>query len=72
MNIHLQDAIESEKKIIYYIKIHAPWDVLCFYAEDLSMRAPLQVGIYYYVHNYTYNKEWQYDLIYSSIVQNVS
>lgn len=28
--------------MIYYIKLHAPWDVLCFYAEDLSLRAPLQ------------------------------
>ncbi|GAB1602219.1 anoctamin-7-like [Argonauta hians] len=37
-----EDVIASDKKNIHYIKINAPWDVLCYYAEDLSFRAPLQ------------------------------
>ena len=28
--------------MIYYVKLHAPWDVLCYHAEDLALRAPLQ------------------------------
>ena len=42
MSFCLQEAVEGSKKMIYYIKLHAPWDVLCFYAEDLAMTAPLQ------------------------------
>lgn len=37
-----EERIQSQKKITFFIKIHAPWDVLCFYAEDLCFRAPLQ------------------------------
>ncbi|KAG9332753.1 hypothetical protein JZ751_014852 [Albula glossodonta] len=32
----------SEKKTIHYLKLSAPWDVLIYYAEELSLRAPLQ------------------------------
>ncbi len=35
--------MEGKTKMVFYIKLHAPWDVCCFYAEDLCMRAPLQV-----------------------------
>jgi anoctamin-7 len=38
-------TVESEKKMVHFLKVHAPWDVLCYYAEDMSMRAPLQVDI---------------------------
>ncbi|XP_023932129.1 anoctamin-7 isoform X5 [Lingula anatina] len=37
-----EEVVQGEKKMIFYIKLSAPWDVLCVYAEDLSMRAPLQ------------------------------
>ncbi|XP_048241340.1 anoctamin-7-like isoform X3 [Haliotis rufescens] len=37
-----EESLESDKKIINFVKIHAPFDVCCCYAEDLSMRAPLQ------------------------------
>ena len=40
-----QEALESEKKLITFIKLHAPWDVCCVYAEDLGVRAPLQVRV---------------------------
>lgn len=43
----LQEVVELEKKCIYFLKLHAPWDVLCYYAEDLSLRAPLQVNSLY-------------------------
>ncbi|CAH1405158.1 unnamed protein product [Nezara viridula] len=32
----------SNRKLVYFIKIHATWPVLCHYAEELNMRAPLQ------------------------------
>uniref|UniRef100_A0A671Q0I1 Anoctamin n=1 Tax=Sinocyclocheilus anshuiensis TaxID=1608454 RepID=A0A671Q0I1_9TELE len=31
------------KKTVHYLKLHAPWDVLVYYAEELRLRAPLQV-----------------------------
>ena len=32
----------GHKKQLYFIKLHATWSVLCHYAEELNMRAPLQ------------------------------
>jgi hypothetical protein len=41
----LQEVIEtSNKKLVFFIKLHATWPVLCHHAEELNMRAPLQVG----------------------------
>ncbi|XP_067873456.1 anoctamin-7 isoform X2 [Heterodontus francisci] len=37
-----EDITVSEKKSIHYLKLNAPWDVLVYYAEELSLRAPLQ------------------------------
>lgn len=40
-----QDLVESQnRKLVYFIKVHATWPVLCHYAEELNMRAPLQVN----------------------------
>ena len=39
-----QEMLESGKKLITFVKLHAPWDVCCHHAEDLCLRAPLQVG----------------------------
>ncbi|KAJ8280533.1 hypothetical protein GJAV_G00055970 [Gymnothorax javanicus] len=36
-------VVEREAKQITYALLSAPWSVLCHYAEDLSLRAPLQV-----------------------------
>jgi hypothetical protein len=41
----LQEVVEaSGRKVLCFIKLHAPWPVLCHYAEELNMRAPLQVS----------------------------
>ncbi|XP_022096905.1 anoctamin-7-like isoform X1 [Acanthaster planci] len=37
------DVAESDKKTITYYKLHAPWSVLEFFAEELNFRAPLQI-----------------------------
>ena len=37
-----EESVQTQKKITTFIKLHTPWDVCCFYAEDLCMRAPLQ------------------------------
>ncbi|BFZ23683.1 hypothetical protein BsWGS_26722 [Bradybaena similaris] len=37
-----EEAVQNEKKLITFMKLHAPWEVCCAYAEDLSIRAPLQ------------------------------
>ncbi|XP_066295921.1 anoctamin-7-like isoform X4 [Branchiostoma lanceolatum] len=39
----MEEEISSTgKKTITYIKVFASWDVLCYYAEELNFRAPLQ------------------------------
>lgn len=40
----LQEETANEKKTIYFLKVSAPWDVLVYYAEELCVRAPLQVS----------------------------
>ncbi|KAK3854358.1 hypothetical protein Pcinc_039158 [Petrolisthes cinctipes] len=43
--LHMEEETEhTGKKILYFIKVSAPWPVLCHYAEELNMRAPLQVS----------------------------
>ncbi|KAJ4430987.1 hypothetical protein ANN_19580, partial [Periplaneta americana] len=38
-----EEVIETNnKKLVCFIKLHATWPVLCHYAEELNMRAPLQ------------------------------
>lgn len=37
-----EEMLESGKKLITFVKLHAPWDVCCLHAEDLCLRAPLQ------------------------------
>ena len=39
----IQDVSEECKNNIHFIKLHAPWPLLCKYAEELNLRAPLQV-----------------------------
>ncbi|XP_065700767.1 anoctamin-7 [Patagioenas fasciata] len=31
-----------EKKVVHYLLLSAPWSVLCYYAEELRLRVPLQ------------------------------
>lgn len=38
-----EEIVEQGKKAFVFLKIHATWPVLCHYAEELSMRAPLMV-----------------------------
>lgn len=43
-----QEVIQTvNKKCVHFTKIHAPWSVLCQYAEELNMRAPLQVKMHF-------------------------
>ncbi|XP_015674147.2 anoctamin-7 [Protobothrops mucrosquamatus] len=35
-------AAQHTKKVVHYILLSAPWSVLCYYAEDLRLRVPLQ------------------------------
>ena len=40
-----EEIIEHGKKAFIFLKIHATWPVLCRYAEELNLRAPLLVQI---------------------------
>lgn len=33
---------QNTRKLVYYILLNAPWSVLCYYAEDLRLRVPMQ------------------------------
>ena len=46
--INLIDQDKSSSA--HYIKLHAPWPVLCRLAEELNLRAPLQVIIHHHDH----------------------
>lgn len=35
--------VDQAKKKIWYVLLSAPWSVLCYYAEEVSLRVPLQV-----------------------------
>ncbi|XP_042315616.1 anoctamin-7 [Sceloporus undulatus] len=34
---------QNAKKLVHFVLLSAPWSVLCYYAEDLRLRVPLQV-----------------------------
>ena len=39
----MQEVIDSGKTNLHFVRVHAPWVVLCKYAEELNLRAPIQV-----------------------------
>lgn len=41
--LHLQKEVVKTKTRISFILLSAPWSVLCYYAEELSLKVPLQV-----------------------------
>ena len=38
-----KEVTQEKKSKVHFIKVHAPWEVLLFYAEEMSFRAPLEV-----------------------------
>uniref|UniRef100_A0A8C7UDD5 Anoctamin n=1 Tax=Oncorhynchus mykiss TaxID=8022 RepID=A0A8C7UDD5_ONCMY len=38
-----QEMVSEAKKKISYVLLSAPWSVLCYYAEEISLRVPLQM-----------------------------
>ncbi|XP_028611203.1 anoctamin-7 [Grammomys surdaster] len=41
LKIHQRD-VQDEATAVHYILLSAPWPVLCYYAEDLRLKLPLQ------------------------------
>ncbi|KAM6198642.1 LOW QUALITY PROTEIN: anoctamin-7 [Sarcoramphus papa] len=42
--IHMEKHMTHvEKKVVHYLLLSVPWSVLCYYAEELQLRVPLQV-----------------------------
>lgn len=41
----VKEVVEGDASTTHFIKLCAPWAVLVHYAEELSMRAPLQVKL---------------------------
>ncbi|XP_069474206.1 anoctamin-7 isoform X2 [Ambystoma mexicanum] len=37
-----EHTVLKPKKTIHYVLLSAPWDVLCYYAEEMNLRVPLQ------------------------------
>ncbi|XP_069821203.1 anoctamin-5 isoform X1 [Dendropsophus ebraccatus] len=44
LELETEDKKESESGKIYFLKIHAPWEVLSTYAEVLNIKVPLRVN----------------------------
>ncbi|XP_071975042.1 anoctamin-5 isoform X4 [Engystomops pustulosus] len=42
LELETEDKKESESGKIYFLKIHAPWEVLCTYAEVLNLKMPIR------------------------------
>ncbi|NWX46080.1 ANO7 protein, partial [Steatornis caripensis] len=41
--IHMEKHMaHAQKKAVHYLLLSAPWSVLCYYAEELQLRVPLQ------------------------------
>ncbi|XP_009891388.1 PREDICTED: anoctamin-7 [Charadrius vociferus] len=43
--IHMEKVprdLTSHKKVVHYLLLSAPWSVLCYYAEELQLRVPLE------------------------------
>ena len=40
-----QDVRESERGLVYFIKLHVPWSLMIKYAEDLNFRVPIRVSV---------------------------
>jgi len=38
-----EEVLFQGKKVAVFIKVHATWPVLCHFAEELNLRAPLMV-----------------------------
>ncbi|XP_023207710.1 anoctamin-7-like isoform X2 [Xiphophorus maculatus] len=38
-----QRVVSQVRRKIHFVLLSAPWNVLCYYAEEISLRAPLQV-----------------------------
>jgi len=37
-----EEIMDRSKNVLRFIKLHAPWPLLCRYAEELNLRAPIQ------------------------------
>ena len=42
--LFFQEIIDSGTKNLHFVRVHAPWKLLCKYAEELNLRAPIQVS----------------------------
>ena len=40
---YLQHDVQDKATAVHYVLLRAPWAVLCYYAEDLRLKLPLQV-----------------------------
>lgn len=49
-SVLVQEETTNESRTIHFLKLHVPWDVMVFYAEELSLRAPLQVSLFKMCH----------------------
>ncbi|XP_048397509.1 anoctamin-7-like [Stegostoma tigrinum] len=55
---------QNEKHQIHYILLNVPWKMLCYYAEDMKLRVPLQVSV-------NSHSNWSEDLLSKLGIHNV-
>lgn len=54
--LNRQEVTQDKKVKLHFIKCHAPWEVLLFYAEELNFRAPLEVRNIFFICMYISDK----------------
>uniref|UniRef100_A0A8C6TK48 Anoctamin n=1 Tax=Neogobius melanostomus TaxID=47308 RepID=A0A8C6TK48_9GOBI len=62
----IEKVMEQQKTRLHFVLLSAPWSVLCYYAEEISLRAPLQV----HEHNHA-NLNWSERLLQRLSIPNL-
>lgn len=50
ITIFFKEKSRTKKGTLYFIKVHVPWEVMLFYAEELNFKGPLKVTDYCSLH----------------------
>uniref|UniRef100_A0AAR2IQU6 Anoctamin n=1 Tax=Pygocentrus nattereri TaxID=42514 RepID=A0AAR2IQU6_PYGNA len=63
LNINTKEVVQGKTKTMYVL-LNAPWSVLCYYAEEIGLRVPLQVET-------TQETNWSEDVLQYLHIKNI-
>merc|ERR1712037_908466 len=47
-----EEVLHRSKNTLHFIRLHGPWPLLCRYAEELNLRAPIQVRTIFHIFSF--------------------